>query len=265
MLRARDFRQRAWSALTGKWGIMVLITLIVSLIGGACAGLSWFVVGAVAGIIITGPLMLGLAFVNLKVARGGYAEIGDTFEGFKNFANSFILYLLNTVFVALWSLLLVVPGIIKSYSYSMGFYILSDNPTMDPNTARKTSMQMMNGNKWRLFCLDCSFIGWYLLCVLTFGILSFWVAPYHEAARAQFYLSLKEGQNAANVNGGFAKAENNGGAQGGATSDGDSVYGKGYQPDPDIELGGKTLESDDKKDNGGNGGESQPPLNADDL
>ena len=116
MLRARDFRQRAWSALTGKWGIMVLITLIVSLIGGACAGLSWFVVGAIAGFIISGPLMLGLAFVNLKVARGGYAEIGDTFEGFKNFANSFILYVLNTIFVALWSLLLVVPGIIKSYS-----------------------------------------------------------------------------------------------------------------------------------------------------
>ena len=75
----------------------------------------------------------------------------------------------------------------------MSYYILIDNPGLSANEARKRSMAMMRGNKWRLFCLDFSFIGWIVLCVLTFGILVFWVAPYQEAARAEFYQDLIKG------------------------------------------------------------------------
>ena len=95
------------------------------------------------------------------------------------------------VFIFLWSLLLVIPGLIKSYSYAMSNFILADNPTMSANDAITASRKMMDGNKWRLFCLDFSFIGWYLLCGLTFGLLTFFVEPYHQAARAEFYESIR--------------------------------------------------------------------------
>ena len=96
--------------------------------------------------------------------------------------------------MALWSLLFVIPGIIATYSYSMSFYILRDNPDMDANAARKASIEMMKGNKWKLFCLELSFIGWMLLSMLTFGILLLWVGPYMETAKAAFYEELKAKQ-----------------------------------------------------------------------
>lgn len=88
-------------------------------------------------------------------------------------------------------MLFVIPGIIKSYSYAMTFYIMADNPEIDGMEAITRSRQMMNGNKWRLFCLDFSFIGWFILCILTFGLLLLYVGPYMEAAHAAFYQSLK--------------------------------------------------------------------------
>ena len=93
--------------------------------------------------------------------------------------------------ILLLALLFVIPGLIKSYSYAMTFYIMADNPGIDGNEAITRSRQMMDGNKWRLFCLDFSFIGWIILCMLTFGILFFYVGPYMEAAHAAFYQSLK--------------------------------------------------------------------------
>ncbi|MDE7085033.1 MAG: DUF975 family protein, partial [Clostridia bacterium] len=198
---AKDFRRNAWAALSGNWGTMVLIALIVVLISGACGGAAFIGIGAVVLLLIEGPLGLGMAIANLKLIRRQGVEISNVFDGFKNFASAFLLYLLNSIFIALWTLLFIIPGIIKSYSYSMGVYILADNPTMDANSARKKSMEMMRGNKWRLFCLDFSFIGWYLLCILTFGILTLWVSPYHSAARAEFYQHLVSQNNGGNVNG----------------------------------------------------------------
>lgn len=269
MLRAKDFRQRAWSALSGKWGTMVVIALIVSVIMGACEGLSLIGVGTIALLLITGPLSLGVVMATLKVIRGQNVEIGNVFDGFKNFGNAFLLSLINGILISLWSLLFIIPGIIKSYSYGMSFYILADNPNMDANSARKASMQLMNGNKWRLFCLDFSYIGWYLLCGLTLGILTFWVTPYHEAARAAFYQDLIDAQSGYNGNnGGFNGNVNNG--YGNANSQPDeyaqntSAYGTGYNPNPDMELGApEKAEERPANDNGGNN--SEPPLNADDL
>lgn len=189
-MRARDFRSQAWSAMNGKWATLALITLLVSLIEGGLAGLSIIGVGAIVLLLVTGPLMLGTTIISLKVMRGNYVAVGDMFLGFKNFGNAFLLALLNEIFVFLWSLLLIVPGIIKAYAYRMSFYILADNPDMDANTARIRSIEMMKGNKWRLFCLDLSFIGWLILCMLTLGILSFWVMPYMQCSTAAFYQDL---------------------------------------------------------------------------
>lgn len=184
MLKAKDFRKRAWTNLHGNWTTAVLSYLIMELIIGVL-GFTW-----IGSLIVAGPLTVGFALVAINTARRNNPKIENLFAAFKDFARAFVLWLINTIFVALWTLLLIIPGIIKSLSYSMSYYILIDNPDISANEARKQSMQLMHGNKWRLFCLNFSFIGWILLSLLTFGILLFWVLPYMEVARAEFYQSL---------------------------------------------------------------------------
>lgn len=191
-MKAKDYRKAAWRKIGehNNWGMLAVITLVYSLITGACAGLSWIGVGAVALLILGGPLLVGYKMIAKKAMDGETVKIDTLFDGFKDFTRTLVLYLLNTIFVFLWTLLLIVPGIIKSYSYSMSYYILIDNPDLSSDEARKKSMEMMKGHKWKLFCLDLSFIGWGILCVLTFGILSFWIQPYQECARVNFYNNL---------------------------------------------------------------------------
>ena len=185
MLRAKDFRAQARASLTGNWGVALLAYLIASIILGA-AGSTF-----VGTVLLLGPMMAGMAAVYLMIVRRQKAEIVNVFDGFKNFVNTLVGGLLYSIFLALWTLLFIIPGIIKSYSYAMTFYIMNDNPELDGMEAITRSRQMMNGNKWRLFCLDFSFIGWIILCMLTFGLLFLYVGPYMEAAHAAFYQSLK--------------------------------------------------------------------------
>ena len=199
MLKAKDFRLQAWGKLKGNWGTAIAVTIIYSVITGILAALAYFYIGAIAELLVAGPLSLGLVIFYLNVTRKSEAEIGNMFAGFKNFIKALLAWLLVGIFTFLWSLLFIIPGIIKSYSYSMTMYVLADNPDMDPSDAIKKSMELMQGNKWRLFCLQFSFIGWILLSMLTFGILMFWVQPYMQAATAEFYNSLVEGEKAVEV------------------------------------------------------------------
>ena len=191
MLRARDFRTQARTALSGNWGVAILTWLIAGIIVGAAGST------VIGSILLVGPMTVGLAGVFLLLIRRKKAEIVNVFDGFKNFVNALLGGLLYTIFLSLWTMLFIIPGIIKSYSYAMTFYILSDHPELDGMEAITRSRQMMKGNKWRLFCLDFSFIGWVLLCVLTFGILFLYVGPYMDAAHAAFYQSLKGEETAA--------------------------------------------------------------------
>ena len=187
-MRAKDFKMQAKAALKGNWGKFALIFFIYSAILG---GVSATGVGSIATLVVAGPFALSLAIVSLKVIRAEGIAVGDLFEGFKNFVPAFVLGLLNSIFIGLWSLLLFVPGIIKTYAYSMSTYILADNPEMNQGEARRASIEMMKGHKWELFCLHFSFIGWYLLSCLTLGILFFWVNPLVQTATAAFYENLK--------------------------------------------------------------------------
>ena len=184
-MKAKDYRLKARECLTGKWNLMALITLIEGFLIGAASSIT------IAQFIIAGPLLLGFAGCTLSVARYNDVKIENLFDGFSNFVNSLILYLINTLLIFLWSLLLIIPGIIKSYAYSMSFYIMKDNPAIEANEARIKSEQMMYGHKWELFCLHFSFIGWILLSILTFGILFFWVMPYMKVSEALFYEKIK--------------------------------------------------------------------------
>lgn len=189
-MNAKYFRNKAWEALKGNWGIAIGLYLLYMLIVGVCSAIPG--VGSAAILIIGGPIVLGLCVAFVKLIRGTRPDVSDLFCGFeKCFLESFLLYLLNGVFVALWSLLFVIPGIVKTYSYAMSTYILADNPEMKQSEARKASMAMMEGNKWRLFCLHFSFIGWHILGALTGGILYIWIMPYMQAANAAFYEDLK--------------------------------------------------------------------------
>ena len=183
---ARDFRKNAMDALKGKWGRFALIYLIYTLITTVCS----YALSA-ASLIIAGPFAVGIAMIALKVLSNEEFEIINLFDGFKKFTNTLLLGLLNTIYTFLWSLLFVIPGIVKGLSYSMSYFIIAENPNMTQNEARLESMRIMQGNKWRLFCLQFSFIGWYILSSFTAGILLFWVVPYVQTATAAFYEEIK--------------------------------------------------------------------------
>ena len=104
--------------------------------------------------------------------------------GYKNIVK--IMFIRNLK-IFLWSLLLIIPGIVKGYEYRMIPYLLAENPELTANEAITRSKEMMDGNKWRLFCLNFSFIGWDILAMFTFGIGNLWLNPYKEAAKAAFY------------------------------------------------------------------------------
>lgn len=191
MLKAKDYRSLARNHLGGGftakvWGGFAVVALICFIAEGLVAAFSFGLIW----LVVAGPVSLGIATVSLRVVRGGEADVYDLFRGFENFTTSFLVYLLNNIFIFLWSLLFIVPGIIKSYAYSMSFFVLRDNPALTATEARKMSIELMRGNKWRYFCLNFSFIGWHILSVLTLGILYIWVYPYILTACAEFYESI---------------------------------------------------------------------------
>ena len=186
---AKDYRQLAWQRLNGRWGMMILIMLVYSLIVSA---LSYTGIGS---LLLLGVFNIGLCSVTLTLSRTGEAKFEPLFDGFKgNIANAIVTSILYQVFLALWTLLFIVPGIVKSFSYAMTFYILRDNPEMTATEAITASRKMMDGHKVELFCLRLSFIGWILLGVLACGIGMLFVAPYMQMADAAFYENLKAQQ-----------------------------------------------------------------------
>lgn len=142
---------------------------------------------AIVQFIVGSFVSLGLATYNLNLIDQKEASVGQIFSHTSIMGKAIWLRLRIAIFTFLWSLLLIIPGIIKSYSYSMSCFIMAENPDMSAKEAMEVSMQMMKGNKWRLFCLQFSFIGWAILCVLTLGIGYLWLNPYMNAAIAAFY------------------------------------------------------------------------------
>tara|TARA_B100001093_G_scaffold109921_1_gene102170 strand:- start:542 stop:1144 length:603 start_codon:yes stop_codon:yes gene_type:complete len=186
----KELRASSIEALKGRWGLAVGGYLIFNLITVVLSNIP--LAGFFATIIISGPLALGLVFFSLKIARKEEAKIEVLFEGFNDFTRALTAYLLYFIYIFLWSLLLIVPGIIKAISYSQTFYILGEDDTIGAEDAIKKSMQMMDGYKAKWFGLSLSFIGWGLLCLLTLGIGFLWLIPYIQVSYAKFYLNLKE-------------------------------------------------------------------------
>ena len=181
--------KQAREALSGKWGLAIGTYVVYYLIVLAIQFIP--IAGAIAAFIIAGPMAVGAAIFSLSISRNKEAELGQIFEGFKKFGVSLGAYLLMILFVLLWSLLLIIPGIIAALSYSMTFYILADNDSMGAKEAMDESKIMMDGYKWKFFCLGLRFLGWILLCMLTLGIGFLWLIPYMQVSYAKFYDDLK--------------------------------------------------------------------------
>lgn len=247
MKKASDFRRIARDALYGKWKVAVLTGFVASLIGANIATSSggstgrndssdmtaneflsseilekilpillvilaiqaiWLIVTAIIG----GAGKLGYAKFNLNLIDGKPAVLSDLFSQFSRLGAGFCMNFLMGLYIVLWSLLLIIPGMVKAYSYSMAPYILAEHPEMTANEAITESRRVMQGNKGRLFCLHLSFIGWVFFCFLPMLILipfvflgnvgviiwmilslasifvvNLFLTPYIEAAQAAFY------------------------------------------------------------------------------
>jgi uncharacterized membrane protein len=185
-MTSRDYRHQAWASLSGRWGSAILITIVAAIATGVASCIPF------GSLLISGLVGVGMAGVMMSFIRGEDTDLARLFDGCQvNFVNNLLAGILQSLFVALWSLLFIIPGIIKGYAYSATFYLLKEHPEMTAMEALNESQRLMNGNKMRLFCLDLSFLGWYLLSIVTFGIALIWVMPYHEAARAAFYEDIK--------------------------------------------------------------------------
>ena len=137
-------------------------------------------------------MSIGSTSFFLKIARGQEATYKELIQHKELIIPYFIITILTGIFVVLWSLLLIIPGIIAAFSYSLVLYILLDEPNLDAMDVIKKSKELMKGNKWKLFCLEISFIGWTILGIFTLGILYLWLAPYMSTSLAVFYDDIKQ-------------------------------------------------------------------------
>ena len=185
-----ELRAVSRTTLSGNWMMAALATLVYLLIAGGVSSIP--VAGSVLAIIITYPLAYGFAILFFDLFREGKPiDIGKLFDGFKDFGRVWGTLILVAIYTILWTCLLIIPGIVKSYSYALTPFILKDEPELKYNAAIEKSMRMMDGYKMKLFLLDLSFIGWMILSVLTLGIGLLFLQPYMNTARAAFYEDLK--------------------------------------------------------------------------
>lgn len=201
------YKNEALSALRGNWANALVATIIF--IALALFFSSNDAINSYYQRIVINPFIgYSLSFVSLFVLLPlavGYSnsmrvllETGDnrlannSFSlGFGNWLHVVWGMILSTIYIFLWTLLLIIPGIIKSYSYALTPYILVEHPEMSANEAIEESMRLMDGHKFDLFYLQLSFIGWAILSILSLGLGFFWLIPYQMTAQAAFYRDIK--------------------------------------------------------------------------
>lgn len=228
---AKDYRQFAYEKLRGNWLNAVIVGFIATLLGGNVFGsgansnlsfnqteqdnileflnavapdmIKWVVaiLGVLAGLsfiyillfmFVGGCIRIGNAKFQLDLVENRTVEIRTLFSEFHRFKTGFGLNFLTTLYTFLWTLLFIIPGFIATFKYAMAPFVLAENPEMTASEAITASKELMKGNKFRLFCLSFSFIGWMFLVVLTLGLGNLFLIPYMEASFAAFYCDIKE-------------------------------------------------------------------------
>lgn len=198
-----EIRATGRADLSGRWVEAAMLTFVFYIIVGAFAGVCGWPLnlrapgsGSALSLVL---LPMGWSYFVIFLSNHRREDndpfaIGHLFDGYRNgqFLRIFTTTLLVDIYTILWSLLLIVPGIIKSLSYSMTSFILRDRSDLRDNAAIELSMDMMKGHKLELFWLYLSFIGWFILCCFTLGIGFFWLVPYTSASLAAFYEDVKQ-------------------------------------------------------------------------
>lgn len=192
----RDARLRIGPKVFGEpWISLVLVFIVEAILSAGVYTLfgdtrrESFLISA----LISGILAFGIATLMLRFVRTGEVRLSDLFAAFgKRFVNLFLLGLVKALYILLWSLLFIVPGIVHAYAYAFAEHITADNPEWEWKLCLKRSKQITNGYKAQLFALDLGFIGWYIVGLLCLGIGILWVIPYHVSARTCFYEALLE-------------------------------------------------------------------------
>ena len=181
MLARSELKKLAKEQIKGNIGSFFLCYLVYSLICGTGIG------------ALFAPAMgIGLCLIYLGLQGGAKPSVGDMFKKADMFGRALWLIIITGFFTMLWSYLLFVPGIIKAISYSMGPYILQDKPDYTAREALNESKRIMQGHKMQYFVMMLSFIPWFMLCGITFGIVGIYVVPYVGATVANFYLAIRE-------------------------------------------------------------------------
>ena len=230
-LTAAAFRQRAWERLSrpaggGGYGLYFLglllqalvaaggIVLFLALFGVGCMGIYAVVTGQpeatitpasfAVSILASAVLVLGVLYIlgfcawgqramSIALVRGGL-KLSHAFSGMGNGWRMVSLILWQQTFIFLWTLLFIIPGIRAAFSYAMAPYLLVDHPEWKPLTCLAESKRLMAGNRWRFFCLNFSFFGWWILAIIAAQVIGFFanflLTPYVDTACALFYEDL---------------------------------------------------------------------------
>lgn len=212
-----DIRARARENLRNHWGVSVTAAFVAAIFGAllsnsgfnleireetmyrlpeSIAAVLSLMLSAVSTLsflhlILGGVVQLGYTRFLLNQHDGQEYEVRDLFSQFERFSVGFLQLFLRQLFTILWGLLFIIPGIVKSYSYAMTPFILTDHPELTAKQAIRRSQELMDGHKGELFMLGLTFIGWELLSALTLGIGALWLNPYKNAAYAAFYRELQ--------------------------------------------------------------------------
>ena len=193
MSSLKSFRDAGWAQLNGNWGKAAVVTFVYIALSAVISTLEsslWNASLFTYLFIIPVAYSYNVLFLD-NLRTGKELEVKSIFDGFNDYTRVLGTYLLVYIYTILWTLLLIIPGIIKSLSYSMVPFVLKDNPELSFNAAIERSMAMMEGHKWEYFCLILTFIGWFLLIIITAGIASLWVTPYMSATFANYYEAVK--------------------------------------------------------------------------
>jgi len=211
-MKVSELKRQAKLSLKGKWGLAVLLTLIVFLIstflplvveiilsGGFTQWLFqdetpfWATTFSTLLTIALLPLTVAVYWFFLTLVRNENPNIYKVFSIYKDGKNTLKLIfasILQGILIFLWTLLLIIPGIIKSMSYSQMFFLLRDFPELTTLEAISESKKRMKGLKWKYFLMHLSFIGWGILCLFSLGIGFLWLIPYIGTTMAIFYNEL---------------------------------------------------------------------------
>ena len=188
MVVNKEITELARESLQGKWNFMALVTLLYVVILGGVSVSS--ILGKIGSYLFAGAMGIGYFSLTLRNARRQDTELSQLFSGFNIFLKSLLLYLLMTIFIFLWTLLLIVPGFVAMLRYSFVYLVATDEPTLSATEIIARSKELTYGYKWQIFCLICRFLGWFILSLMSCGIGFFWSVPYFSQSITQLYLEV---------------------------------------------------------------------------